>query len=59
MRIKGILNELITNTSKSRTPNTIFEFMQRISQNGKFIPVEWLLPIEKKYLTFTSNGKLV
>jgi len=58
VRVKGIFNNLLENTTKARAPGSMFEFFNRITQDGKFIPMEWLLPIEKRYLTFTSNGKL-
>ena len=58
VRVKGLMSGIMDGTSKTRAPATIFEFIKRITQEGKFIPQEYVLPIEKKRLTFDINGRL-
>jgi len=58
VRTKGILTGLIENTSKTRTPATLLEFLKRITQDGKIFPENFLLPIEKERLKFDSLGRL-
>eukprot|EP00826_Nyctotherus_ovalis_P055145 TRINITY_DN7307_c0_g1_i10.p1 TRINITY_DN7307_c0_g1~~TRINITY_DN7307_c0_g1_i10.p1 ORF type:complete len:325 (-),score=71.31 TRINITY_DN7307_c0_g1_i10:1513-2487(-) len=58
VRMKGIFNGLLENTTKTRAPGSIFEFFNRITRDGKFLPMEWLLPVEQRYLTFSASGKL-
>ena len=57
VRVKGILEALISGTDNVQTPVTLFQFLNRLIREGRFIPNEYFTPVEKKRLTFDVNGR--
>ena len=57
-RIRAIIGQLNENTTIIRAPITIFEFINRLSQGDKIVPLDWLLLVERRNFDFAPNGTL-
>lgn len=58
VRVKGIIETLKSDTTPLLAPMPVFQFLQRLTQEGKFIPTDYFSQIEKKRLTFDTTGRL-
>ena len=57
VRAKGIIECLLDGTSKVQTPVALFSFIKRLALDGKNFPSDYLLPIEKKRLSYDTDGR--
>jgi len=59
VRIKAILESLIINTDTEQSKGPIIKFLNRLTTAGKFIPDDYLTPLEKQRLTLDDHGRIM
>ncbi len=59
VRVKGIVDGLISGTGRTQMPATIVDFVRRLTRPGKFLPSDYWLPVERRRLGFDAAGRLV
>ena len=57
VRVKGIIEALVTGTDGTQTPLTLFQFLHRLMREGKFLPGEYFNPAERKRIVLDANGR--